>query len=490
MNKILITSCICLFLVGLGMHAVAQQTSEKELHIYLLMGQSNMAGRGQVTEYYAKAGHPRVVMLNRAGEWVPAKHPLHFDKPKAAGVGPGLTFGVAMAEANPDVVIGLVPCAVGGTSIAKWAPGAYDKNTDTHPYDDAEARIRQAMEAGVVKGVIWHQGEGDSNPTSADVYLGKLARLIDRVRTVVGNPDLPFVVGQLARYRDNYQLINKELVRLPGLITHTAVVSSEGLWHKGDGTHFDSPSAAEFGRRFAAGMLAMQRAMAVENPPTLPPVPSPTAASSAGGWEPLLVGDDPNVRWRSINGDRFPEQGWQVEGDVLTILPGRKGKDIVTRERFANFELELEFKLSDSANTGIKYVVAPLKNAKGKTVLNGPEYQLIDDFRHESVVDNKSPETSTGSLYLLYAPAHKVLRKAGEWNQAKIIVKGAQVEHWLNGQRILQYDRTSEQFRQRVGKTKFKEYVSGYGEAEAGHILLQDHGDEASFRNIRVRRLK
>src|SRR5690606_31434921 len=171
MNKLIITSCICLFLEGLVVHAAAQQREqpEQEVHVYVLMGQSNMAGRGKVTEYYAKEGHPRVVMLNQAGEWVPAKHPLHFDKPKVAGVGPGLTFGMAMAEANPDVVIGLVPCAVGGTPIDKWAPGAYDKNTDTHPYDDAEVRIRQAMEAGVVKGVIWHQGEGDSKAATAEI---------------------------------------------------------------------------------------------------------------------------------------------------------------------------------------------------------------------------------------------------------------------------------------------------------------------------------
>src|SRR5690606_22650149 len=132
---------------------------------------SNMAGRGKVTGWYAKQQHPRVAMLNQAGEWVMATHPLHFDKPTMAGVGPGLSFGMAMAEATPDAIIGLVPCAVGGTPIATWSPGAYDQNTDTHPYDDAEQRIRQAMETGTVKGIIWHQGEGDSNEKSAQVYL-------------------------------------------------------------------------------------------------------------------------------------------------------------------------------------------------------------------------------------------------------------------------------------------------------------------------------
>lgn len=481
MKKLFITSCFCLFLGCFVMGVFAQQSSQEKVHIYILMGQSNMAGRGKVTDDYAKQGHPRVMMFNQAGEWVPAKHPLHFDKPKVAGVGPGLAFGIAMANANPDAVIGLVPCAVGGTPIAKWAPGVYDDKTHTHPYDDAAARIRKAMETGVIKGVIWHQGEGDSNPASASVYLEKLESLIGRVRTLVGNPALPFVVGQLARYRKNYQLINEELLKLPGTVPYTTVVSSEGLWHLGDGTHFDSPSASAFGRRFAKSMLTLQAVMAA---------PSPIAEHSSDGWEHLLAGNDPDVRWQSINGSRFPDSGWRVEEETLTVLPGRKGGDIITREQFSDFELVFDFMLSDSANTGLKYFVAPLKNAKGKTVLNGPEYQLIDDFKHTSVSDNKSPETSTGSLYLLYAPQHKVLHKSGEWNHAKIVAKGTHVEHWLNGQRILSYDRGSDAFRQLVSGTKFSEYGVGYGEAASGHILLQDHGDEASFRNIRIRRLR
>lgn len=479
MNKLFFASCFCLFFGGAVTNVRSQQKPIEAMHIYLLMGQSNMAGRGEVTDYYAKQGHPRVMTLGQTGEWVPAKHPLHFDKPKVVGVGPGLAFGTAMADAYPDAVIGLVPCAVGGTSIAKWAPGAYDESTNTHSYDDAVTRITKAMAAGIIKGVIWHQGEGDSNPASASVYLEKLEMLVGRVRTLVGNPTLPFVVGQLARYRKSYQLINEELTNLPDAVPYTAVVSSEGLWHLGDGTHFDSPSASELGRRFADGMLALQQ---------LAEAPSPTAADPEG-WEQLLGGNDPNIRWRSIRGDRFPDEGWQAADGILTVLPGRKGGDIITREQFSDFELVFDFMLSDSANTGLKYFVAPLKTAKGKSVLNGPEYQLIDDFKHESVIDGKSPETSTGSLYLLFAPEDKVLHRPGMWNRAKIIAQGDQVEHWLNGRCILRYDRTSDIFRKRVEQTKFNDYQEGYGEAKSGHILLQDHGDRASFRNLRIRRL-
>ncbi len=256
MNKIIAIFYVQLFIFFLATRVFAQH--KKDTHIYILMGQSNMAGRGEVTGQDAKQQHPRVLMLNQAGDWVIARHPIHFDKPKVAGVGPGLAFGMGMAEANPDVLIGLVPCAVGGTSIAKWMPGAYDKATDTHPYDDAERRIRKAMEVGTVKGIIWHQGEGDSHEKSAQLYLDNLRNLIHMVRKLVGNPKLPFVVGQLARYRSNYQLVNNELDKLEDVEPNTAVVSSEGLWHKGDGTHFDSPSASELGRRFAQGMLKLQ----------------------------------------------------------------------------------------------------------------------------------------------------------------------------------------------------------------------------------------
>ena len=217
-----------------------------------------MAGRGVITPEYKDLQHDRVMVLNKQNEWVKAKHPLHFDKPKSAGVGPGLAFGTAMAEAEPGVTIALVPCAVGGTSISRWEVGAFDKATNTHPYDDALIRIKEAMKYGPVKGIIWHQGEADSREKNARVYLQKLNDLVKRVRLVCNNLQLPFVAGELGRYRSKYALINTELAILPSVIPNSAVMSSEGLWHKGDTVHFDSPSASELGKRFADGMLKHQ----------------------------------------------------------------------------------------------------------------------------------------------------------------------------------------------------------------------------------------
>ena len=217
-----------------------------------------MAGRGVITDDIKDEHNDRVYMFTKDKQWAIAKHPLHFDKPAVVGVGPGLTFGIAMAQAYPKAQIGLIPCAVGGTPIEHWAPGQYDAATKTHPYDDAAERIKAAMAYGTVKGVIWHQGESNSKPEKAKLYLTQLTELIQRIRDLAGNQKLPFIVGELGHYRPAYANINNELAKLPALVPLTAVAISEGLVHKGDTTHFDGPSAQELGRRFAVQMLKVQ----------------------------------------------------------------------------------------------------------------------------------------------------------------------------------------------------------------------------------------
>lgn len=241
--------------------AIAQNNVKPDpsVHIYLLLGQSNMAGRGKVTDEYSREGNPQVIMLNKDNEWVLAKHPLHFDKPKTAGVGPGLAFGIKMSEVNPKVKIALVPSAVGGTSISKWQPGAYDKVTDTHPYDDAVKRIEEAMKYGVIKGLLWHQGESDTNPETAANYLANLEHFISRIREVCKNPDLPIVVGELGIFKENGRIINEVIAPLPERVKNTAIAKSDGLVNKvDDESHFDSKSSQILGIRFAEQMLILQ----------------------------------------------------------------------------------------------------------------------------------------------------------------------------------------------------------------------------------------
>jgi hypothetical protein len=256
-----LTSTGCMLL---AQHNVNINTVDTNLHLYILMGQSNMAGRGEITAEFKSVNHPAVFMLNKRNEWVTARHPVHFDK-AVAGVGPGLSFAIAMANQNPGVKIGLIPCAVGGTSINSWQPGGYDSATNTHPYDDAVVRINMAMQTGVIKGMLWHQGESDSKPSSATAYPAKLKTLIERIRDITNNQQMPVIAGELGRYREPYQTINLELTKIPSTISNTAVASSEGLTDKGDNTHFDSPSAKKLGERYAEKMILLKKNTPNEN---------------------------------------------------------------------------------------------------------------------------------------------------------------------------------------------------------------------------------
>ncbi len=248
-----------LFFLKVYIFSYAQTKPDSNFHLYLLAGQSNMAGRGEITGRYKDEGNVNVYMLNKNNEWVQAKHPLHFDKPQVAGVGPGLAFAIKMAEQKPGIKVGVIPCAVGGSSIDVWKPGAYDSSTKTHPYDDAMKRIAIAMQQGIIKGVLWHQGESNSTSAGAADYMAKLKTLVEQLRDSIHNKNLPFVAGELGTYKDQYDIINKVLAGLPGEVPFTAVASSKGLKHKGDLTHFDSPSAEKLGLRYANEMKRLQR---------------------------------------------------------------------------------------------------------------------------------------------------------------------------------------------------------------------------------------
>lgn len=234
---------------------------EKEkFHLFLLVGQSNMAGRGQV-EAEDKIPHPRVVMLSKAGEWVPAVDPLHFDK-SSAGTGLGKTFGAQIAEANPGITVGLIPCAVGGSPIDSWKPGEFYKPTNSHPWDDAMKRAKLAMEKGTLKGILWHQGESDSNAKSAPTYGTRLQNLVKAFRAELG--DVPFLVGQLGQYEgiaweEPRKTVDQAHQNLAKELPRVAFVSSTGFKHKGDKVHFDSASMREFGKRYAEAYLKLKK---------------------------------------------------------------------------------------------------------------------------------------------------------------------------------------------------------------------------------------
>jgi len=263
------TFCVAL-LVGLWillpgtaqLHADDQSVKlppKEKFFLFLLAGQSNMAGRGVVSEE-DRTPHPRVLMLNQQNQWVPAADPVHFDKPKVAGTGLGKTFGMIIAETNPDITVGLIPCAVGGTPIDRWEPGAEDSFTKTHPWDDCMTRIKPALEVGTLKGILWHQGEGDANPQRAPYYLEKLTSLVRRFRQELGDPQVPFVLGQLGQFEgrpwtNSTRQVDQAMHDLVKQVPRTALVSSEGLRDKGDHVHFDSAAYRELGKRYAEAYL-------------------------------------------------------------------------------------------------------------------------------------------------------------------------------------------------------------------------------------------
>jgi len=254
---------VCMFMI-LSFPAAANEPPEvsENFHLFLLVGQSNMAGRGQITEEDRKP-LPRILMLTKSGEWKPAIAPLHFDK-KSAGVGVGREFARQIAATDPTITIGLIPCAAGGSPISAWKPGGYHEQTKSHPYDESIRRAAEAMKTGVLKGILWHQGESDSQPELADVYEKKLHELIVRLRTELHTEQVPFVVGQMGQFRerpwsDDKKKVDQAHRSLPQKVERTAFVNSDGLSHKGDQVHFNAQSYKTLGRRYAEVFLRLTR---------------------------------------------------------------------------------------------------------------------------------------------------------------------------------------------------------------------------------------
>lgn len=228
--------------------------NREKFHLFVLAGQSNMAGRGKVAAKDTKV-HARVLSLTKSGTWEPAVDPLHFDKPKIVGVGLGRTFAFQYANEHPGVTVGLIPCAVGGSPISSWTPGGFHAQTKLHPYDDALSRCKLAMQAGQIKGVLWHQGESDTKPELSATYGNNLQTVIEQFRLDTHTPDVPWIIGQLGQFADKPWTEERKQVdqahqQLVTQVTNTVFVASTGLEHKGDKTHFSAPYIREFGRRY------------------------------------------------------------------------------------------------------------------------------------------------------------------------------------------------------------------------------------------------
>lgn len=261
MRIISITPLALLFLFSVTLRAQNEPVTlpaKKQFHLFLLAGQSNMAGRGEI-EAQDRITHPRVLMLSEDREWVPAVAPIHFDK-QVAGVGLGKSFAVALAEADPDITIGLIPAACGGSPIETWEPGGYHIQTHSPPYDDAISRARSALKDGTLKGILWHQGESDSREGRSRHYEKRLRLLFERFRKDLDVPSLPIVVGQLGQFPErpwdeHRQRVNRAHRNVVNALPQMSFVSSDGLMPMEDGVHFDSKSLRLFGQRYAEAFL-------------------------------------------------------------------------------------------------------------------------------------------------------------------------------------------------------------------------------------------
>lgn len=209
---------------------------------------------------------------------------------------------------------------------------------------------------------------------------------------------------------------------------------------------------------------------------------------AAKGWKLLFDGRTPQG-WQSIRGGGFPASGWTIENGAMTIADNNDRSsvgDVVTDRKYGNFELTVDFRFTEGANSGIKYFVN--EGADGKISSVACEFQILDDARHPDAKLGRDGNRKLGSLYDVIPAGLEKTIEAGTWNTARIVVDGPRVEHWLNGKKILTYERGSDAWREGVDNSKFKN-AEGWGLAAEGYILLQDHGKEVSFKNIKIREL-
>ncbi len=237
--------------------------AKNNLWVFVMAGQSNMAGRGFI-EPQDTISDPRVMMLNKNNEWVLAKEPLHYYEPDLAGLDCGLSFAKTLVNNLPDTIyIGMVPCAVGGTSIEQWVDDSLFRGVRLK--SNLVEKIRLAETHGIIKGILWHQGENNANRGGVSGYKSNIKLFLNEIRKMTENDSLPIIVGEIGHflkeetfsgYQDTINLILKDLSNSDPNI---GLVIADDLEHKGDFIHFNSASLRILGRRYAEAYLSIKK---------------------------------------------------------------------------------------------------------------------------------------------------------------------------------------------------------------------------------------
>ncbi len=239
---------ICIVLVSfIYPTSVFAQEAPKDMKLFLLIGQSNMAGRGKIEEQ-DKVENPNIFMLNREMKWVIAKDPVHFDK-GAAGVGLCSEFARALHKADPQSKIGLIPCAMGGSALDQWQPGK-------PLYKAAILRAKEAMKQGELAGILWHQGESDAAPKLIETYPDRFETMISQLRKELDAKNVPILIGEVIPGFGNHDAVNVALAETTKKTENAALVSSAGLGKKQ--LHYDSADYRALGKRYAETFLKMK----------------------------------------------------------------------------------------------------------------------------------------------------------------------------------------------------------------------------------------
>jgi len=217
-----------------------------------------------------------------------------------------------------------------------------------------------------------------------------------------------------------------------------------------------------------------------------------TKKEKKAGWS-LLFDGQTSAGWMNARTKTFPSGGWEIKDGMLIMDPESKkqkggGGDIVTTDKFRNFELSIDFMYTKGANSGIKYFIDTESN-NGSLASIGCEYQVLDDRNHPDAKAGINGNRTLGGLYDLITPKPKTDNGENAWNTAKIVVNGNKVQHWLNGQITVEYERGNQAWKDLVATSKFKN-SPGFGEVQDGRILLQDHGNLVYFKNMKIREIK